>query len=346
MTPQTTDPAAGMPTCSVCIANYNGMEVIDACIQSVLKQNCDFPVEIIVHDDCSSDGSLEHIRHHYPQVTVIAGSQNVGFCVSNNRMVDVARGEYVLLLNNDAELFGDALQTLYKAAKNVGQPSILGLPQYDAATGELIDIGSTFDPFLNPIPNRDPLHNEIGMVTGACLWVPRALWHELSGFPEWFGSLAEDTYLCCAARLHGAQVRALPESGYRHWVGKNLGGGKVVASRLRTRASRRAASERNKCYVMAMTYPALPLLITLPLHILLLIAEGLVIALVKRNYSLFSGIYLNAVQSLWHERRILKQMRARLQSRRRCSTREFWRPFNLMPHKLRLLFKYGMPEIR
>ena len=31
---------------------------------------------------------------------------------------------------------------------------IYGLPQYDAATGELIDIGSVFDPFLNPIPNR------------------------------------------------------------------------------------------------------------------------------------------------------------------------------------------------
>jgi glycosyltransferase involved in cell wall biosynthesis len=74
---------------SVCIANYNGAGIIDACIRSVLAQDCGFPVEIIVHDDASPDGSGQHVQECYPSVRLLESSENVGFCVSNNRMVEV-----------------------------------------------------------------------------------------------------------------------------------------------------------------------------------------------------------------------------------------------------------------
>src|SRR3954462_7997396 len=102
------------PAVSVCIANYNGIALIDACLQSVLAQDCKFPVEIIIHDDASKDDSVAHIRTHYPDVILIESSENVGFCVSNNRMAAVAHGTYLLLLNNDAELFPDALRILHE----------------------------------------------------------------------------------------------------------------------------------------------------------------------------------------------------------------------------------------
>src|ERR1700741_345371 len=114
------------PTVSVCIANYNGMSIIDACLRSVLNQDCDFSIEIIVHDDASSDESVTHIRKHYPDVVLIDSPQNVGFCVSNNRMVNAANGTYILLLNNDAELFPDALRTLHENALAIQKPAILG----------------------------------------------------------------------------------------------------------------------------------------------------------------------------------------------------------------------------
>jgi GT2 family glycosyltransferase len=139
-----------LPVCTVCIANYNGLDLIDACIQSVLKQDCSFPVEIIVHDDASTDDSVQYIRQHYPEVEIIESDQNVGFCISNNRMVNVAKGKYILLLNNDAALFPDALRTLHETATHMTEAAILGLPQYDASPGELIDIASRFDLSLNP----------------------------------------------------------------------------------------------------------------------------------------------------------------------------------------------------
>ena len=132
---------------SVCIANYNGIDLIDACIDSVRRQDCGAAVEIIVHDDASSDGSADYIHAHNPDARLIASETNVGFCVANNRMAAAARGRYLLLLNNDAVLFPDALSTLYGAAQAMGRPAILRLPQYDAQTGELSTSVVSLDPF-------------------------------------------------------------------------------------------------------------------------------------------------------------------------------------------------------
>ena len=141
---------------SVCIANYNGMEVIDECLRSVLDQTGGLAVEILVHDDASSDGSAAYIRDRYPQVRLMVSDTNVGFCVSNNRMAAQAKGQYLLLLNNDAALYPDALETLLTEAHRIKQPAILSLPQFDATSGKLVDRGCLLDPFFNPVPNLNP----------------------------------------------------------------------------------------------------------------------------------------------------------------------------------------------
>jgi GT2 family glycosyltransferase len=227
-------------TCSVCIANYNGIGLIDACIDSVKQQNCDANLEIIVYDDASSDGSAAHIKSKYPDVLLIASDNNAGFCVANNRMAAVARGKYLLLLNNDATLFPDAIAKLQEEATWLQRPAILGLPQYDAETGELLDFGMLLDPFFNTVPNHDHRRKNVAMVAGACLWIPKTLWDELGGFPEWFDSIAEDLYLCCRARLAEHPVRSLGHSGYRHKVGASFGGGKISNDRLISTFRRRA----------------------------------------------------------------------------------------------------------
>lgn len=334
------------PIISVCIANYNGMAVIDDCLHSVLAQEGEIQVEILVHDDASSDGSATYIRDHYPNVTLIESAENVGFCVANNRMAERASGEFVLLLNNDAALYPDALQTLLFEAEQLDRPAILGLPQYDAASGNLVDIGSLFDPFLNPIPNLDPQRGEVGMVIGACLWIPKVLWQELGGFPEWFGSIAEDMYLCCRARLAGYAVRALPVSGYRHWQGKSFGGNRVTDNHLSSTFRRRALSERNKSYVLALTYPAPLLQLIVPLHLALLLAEGVVLALLKRQWAPFREIYLAALKALWQERKRLRLLRRELQAQRNIGRWRFFGVFRWFPHKLCLLLRHGIPQIR
>lgn len=333
--------------CTVCIANYNGKEVIDDCLRSVFSQDCDFIFEVIVHDDASTDDSMDIVRERYPMVKVIESKENVGFCISNNRMVEVAVGQNILLLNNDAVLFPDALRILHEHAAIQINTGVVGLSQYDIGSKKLIDNGSLCDLFLNPIPNLDPRRRDVAMVCGACLWISRELWVELGGLPSWFGSLAEDMHLCTLARLQGYPVQVLPTSGFFHHVGKGFGGGKVLENnRLATNKNRRALSERNKSFVMVLTYPAPLLQFVLPIHLFFLVLEGSLLAFLKWDSGLFLDIYLSCLKSLWRQREMLIQLRCDIQAERRINCVSFLYPFKVIPYKLRLLCRHGLPEFR
>ncbi|MDX9994575.1 MAG: glycosyltransferase [Rhodocyclaceae bacterium] len=333
------------PCISVCIAHYKGIDMIEACLASVRSQVVGADVEIVVHDDASSDGSAEYLRSAHPDVRLIASTGNVGFCIANNRMAEAARGEYLLLLNNDATLLPDALQTLLDETRRLDRPAILTLSQFDAATGELLDIGSRLDPFLNPVPNRDPACRDVGTVHGACLWIPKRLWQELGGFPEWFGSVGEDLYLCCRARLAGYPVRAPGKSGYRHRVGQSFGGGKAVAGRLVSTYRRRALSERNKNFVMLICHPLPLLLVVLPLHVLLLLLEGSLLSLLRMDRRPLTDIYLPALAGCWHEHVRLRALHCAVQAGRRAGLRDYLSAFTLVPRKLSLLLRHGPPRL-
>jgi GT2 family glycosyltransferase len=299
-----------------------------------------------VHDDAPTDDSVDIIKSGYPQVRLLESRDNVGFCVSNNRMVEKARGKFVLLLNNDAVLHKDALSTLYEASGKYGD-GILGLPQYNADSGELIDIGSTFDMFLNPVPNKNPSLEDVGMIIGACLWLPKTLWTKLGGFPEWFGSMAEDMYLCCLARLWGYPVKAVSQSGFDHWVGSSFGGGKITSGKkLSTTISRRRLSERNKTSVMFITYPIPALLSVAPLHFVLLFVEGMLLALIKRDFSIWREVYGFCFTEIWRNRKRIMETRHTAQQHRSCSVIGFLEPFTFVPYKLTMLLKYGLPQVR
>jgi GT2 family glycosyltransferase len=335
-----------VPLISLCIPHYNGIDLIDACIASVRNQDCTVPVEIIVHDDASTDGSAEHIRTHYPDVHLIESSENVGFCIANNRMVAVAQGQFLLLLNNDATLLPDALSTFLAEAARLACPAILTLPQYDAETGTLLDIGSRLDPFLNPVPNHDPMRNDVGTVHGACLWIDKALWNVLGGFPEWFGSVGEDLFLCCRARLAGYPVRSLATSGYRHRVGASFGGGKIKCGRLQTTFRRRALTERNKTFVMVICYPVPEVLLLLPLHLLLLLIEGALLSLLQLDLAYLARVYMPVFTGLAARRAELRSERRRAMEVRRLPNVDFWGVFDWLPYKLRMLIKHGLPTLR
>lgn len=330
------------PLVSVCIANYNGMAVIDACLNSVMQQQGDIEIEILIHDDASTDDSVLHIRQHYPQATLICSANNVGYCVANNRLVTQARGNYVLLLNNDAALMDGAIQALWDAAGGLGRSAILTLPQYDEASGALVDRGCLLDPFYNPVPNLNASRRDVAMVIGACLWIDRALWVELGGFPDWFGSVAEDMYLCCRARLAGYPVQALAVSGYLHRQGASFGGNKPQGERLSSTFRRRALSERNKTFVMAITCPSPYLQILLPLHIFMLLLEGCVLALLKWDVGYLKGIYLPVPIAVLAQRSAIRATR----QTNGTASRSFFDAFEWMPRKLRLLIRHGFPEIR
>lgn len=334
------------PICSICIANYNGADLLDACLASVLEQQGEFELEIVVHDDASADESVALLLERYPQVEVLVSEENVGFCVANNRMVARARGEFVLLLNNDAALHRDAIFSLVMASRSEPGERIMTLPQYDWESGELVDRGCLLDPFYNPVPNMDPSRSVVAMTIGACLWLPRQLWENLGGFPEWMGSIGEDLYLCSMARLRGGQVEVLAGSGYRHRQGQSFGGNKAVSGKLQTSVRRRRLSERNKTFAMVVLTPSPLVWLLLILHLGLLAAEGAAMALLRWNLSMaweiYAGVFVSVVKELKRLRGIRKEvMRARV-----VTLQDYLRVFTFVPRKLSMLMRYGIPSVR
>ena len=328
----------------MCVANYNGAEIIAQCLHSLYSQTVEASIEVLVHDDASTDDSVAIILRDFPQAQLIVSTENIGFCRSNNALAAVAQGEFMLFLNNDAWLEPDALAVLLAASGRYAN-AILTLPQLDATSGDLLDCGMFMDVLANPVPIGSRTEQEVAMVMGACLWLPRSLWDRCGGFPEWFESIAEDMYLCSFARTLGSPVVALSESAYHHHVGQSFGGGKVVNDGLVTTVRRRRLSERNKLYVMCLFYPTWPLALLLPVHLLALLFEGLVLALVKWDFSLFTDIYGHALSSLLRNFPRLWQERVAIQSRRTISAGVFMNVFRWRLYKLQMLLKHGFPRL-
>jgi GT2 family glycosyltransferase len=333
------------PVVSVCIANYNGADVIEQCLRSVCDQQVAASIEIIVHDDASSDNSAAMIQSGFPQAKLLVSDNNVGFCRANNKMVAQASGKYVLLLNNDAWLADDAIATFLDGVERHGD-CIFTLPQYGASDEKLFDCGMHMDFFANAVPVAKTVEQPVAMVMGACLWISRIRWDSCEGLPEWFGSMAEDMYLCNRVRLQGGEVIALSQSAYFHHIGHSFGGGKVVEAKLSTTVKRRRLSERNKLYVMFLFYPPLVLSFILPLAVFTLILEGLLLAMIKRDFGFFTQIYGFALGGLWANIAKLRRERAVIQNGRTVAARKFFSVYRWLPYKLQMLLKHGIPEVR
>ena len=85
---------------SVIILNYNTKELLEDCLNSIKKYEHEVPLEVIVSDNASTDGSPDMIRNKFPWVKLIEG-ENEGFSRGNNRARRLVRGEMVLFLNPD-----------------------------------------------------------------------------------------------------------------------------------------------------------------------------------------------------------------------------------------------------
>jgi len=90
---------------SVIIVNYNVRQFVLQTLHSIYQSQLDgLSIEVVVVDNNSSDGSVEAIRDHFPQTTIIANKNNPGFSKGNNQGIGISKGEFVLLLNPDTVL--------------------------------------------------------------------------------------------------------------------------------------------------------------------------------------------------------------------------------------------------
>lgn len=96
----------GQPLVSVSLVTYNGIRWVDACLDSVIAQT-HRPIEVIVLDNGSSDGTPDRVAARAgagSALKLIRSTENLGFAAAHNRVIDVAKGAFVCLLNQDVIL--------------------------------------------------------------------------------------------------------------------------------------------------------------------------------------------------------------------------------------------------
>ena len=131
---------------TIIIPHYNGIEILDDCLQSLVK-NSYTSYHTIVIDNGSSDGSREFVKAKYPWVELLVNSENLGYSGACNQGIDLAKTEYILLLNNDTVMPDNFLSEMVAAIKQDEkiasvQPKILSMPISESSVPLPMKIGS------------------------------------------------------------------------------------------------------------------------------------------------------------------------------------------------------------
>lgn len=101
-----------MKRLSIIIITYNGLGFLTRCLDSLCTFVNDPTCEVIIIDNYSTDGTLDFLRENYPQLQLILNSENRGVAAARNQGIDVAKGEKLLLLDNDTEANDDAINAM------------------------------------------------------------------------------------------------------------------------------------------------------------------------------------------------------------------------------------------
>ncbi len=113
---------------SIVIPNYNGKKLLMEYLPFTLTaiQNAEVLFEVIIVDDSSNDDSVEFVKSHYPDVTLIVNPQNKGFSYTCNRGIEAARHDLIFLLNSDVKLNPDYFDAQWKYFEHADTFGVMG----------------------------------------------------------------------------------------------------------------------------------------------------------------------------------------------------------------------------
>ncbi len=240
------------PRASVIIPNWNGLALLRPCLDSLRRQTMqDF--EVIVVDNASSDGSVAALAREYPEVRVLALPTNGGYTAGCNAGARLARGQVLILLNNDTEADPEWLAELLAALDRHPEAGSAAsrLMIYDRRD-TLHSAGDLYG--RNGLPDSrgvwqtyGPPYDQETYVFGPCGGAAayrRATWEELGGLEEAFFMYCEDVDLAWRAQLAGWKCIYAPKAVVYHRLSAT-GGGKLASYYV----------GRNTVWVIARNYP-------------------------------------------------------------------------------------------
>lgn len=219
-----------MSDLAVVIPNWNGKNLLKACLDSLQTQTR--PVDIIVVDNGSHDGSVEYITKHFPKVQIVGLNHNHGFAGGVNAGIKAAIKQgykYVALLNNDAVADKNWAQALINHAGRHREVGIINSKILHSNKQRIDTTGDQYSIWGTPFPrgrgeldkgqyDSSEQRDILAACGGASLYRVATL-KQIGLFDEKYFAYYEDTDISLRVRLAGWQIHYSPTARVYHQIG-------------------------------------------------------------------------------------------------------------------------------
>jgi len=239
----------------IVVVCHDDREDLGRCLESLYDDPPRSTHQVVVVDNASTDGSVEMIHQHWPNVLILDNQTNLGFPTAVNRGIRTTSSEFLLLLNPDTVPNGGAIDALVAALRAEPGAAAVGPRIVDGdGTPEIswwFHLGLLTEWRLRrlrqawsrgaPRATRRveelmSRRRDVGWLTGACLMLRRQATVAAGLMDETYFLYFDDVDLCAALRAGGGRILFLPDAEIVHLRGRTVGRRPAVTAR-RYRAS-------------------------------------------------------------------------------------------------------------
>ena len=252
---------------SVVIPNYNGIQFIKGCLDSLIALEDTVEYEIIVVDNGSDDGSRELVEKSYKDVKLISLDKNYGFCKAVNVGIQKAQAPFVILLNNDTKVLDGFVEGLYKCISGNEKLFSVSPMMIQAKKPELIDDAGDFYCALGwaytkgkdkPVGRYEKSYPITAACGGASIY-RKQIFEQIGYFDEAHFAYLEDIDVGYRARIYGYENYYEPKAKVYH-EGSGASGSRYNEFKV-------THSSRNSIYLIRKNMPWLQRIVNLPFFI-------------------------------------------------------------------------------
>lgn len=205
----------------VIVLNYNGQDLLRACLRSLEELRDREHVRVLVSDNGSTDGSQTMVRSEFPWVVLHENGENLGFGRGNNIVLARHEADDYILLNNDTEAHPGWLDAMQRAAEAadvglVGARLLFPDGRLQHAGGFVDAFGPQHHGYLAK-PEEHAERRDVDFVTFACALVKREVLERIGYMDEGFAPIYyEDADYCLRARAAGFRIVYEPDAVLLH----------------------------------------------------------------------------------------------------------------------------------